>query len=82
MLVVELIVMVWSAGMLVVAASIVKGMDGGLTDICGAPTVPVIVMVKLAVTAFPHASETVKLKLKAPLDTGVPVMERVESELL
>jgi hypothetical protein len=80
--VVELMVMVWSAGILDAPACTVKASEGGLTVICGVPADPLIVIEKLAVAEFPQASLAVKLKLDVPFETGVPVMERVKSALV
>jgi hypothetical protein len=74
--------MVWEPGILDAPVSTVKGIDAGLTDICGAPPEPLMVIEKLAEAVSAQASIAVKVKLNTPLETGVPVMERDKSWLV
>jgi hypothetical protein len=81
-LVVEVTAMVCVAGMFDAPACTVNEIDVGLTVICAGPPEFVMVIEKLAVAVFPHASVAVKVKLYVPLEVGVPTIDRVKSALV
>jgi hypothetical protein len=56
--------------------------ETGLTSICTDVTVPVIVIVKLAVAVFPHGSVAISVKVDEPAVEGVPAIECVPSEFV